>query len=120
MPFENKIVLLQLSGAQCRQLFDYVAREGGVPLAGARMSIVTEKAGVISVRDQAFDENRTYWVATSDYLAEGGDDMRFFNTPLQKTELRQKVRDALIEYLRGLTEQGIILDVKTDGRVRYE
>lgn len=120
MPFENKIVLLQLSGEQCRQLLNYIAREGGLPVAGLRLNIQNENAINVLIRNQQFDEARNYWVVTSDYLAEGGDDMTFFNAPLQKIELSLKVRDALIDYLRQYTKEGNVLDVKTDGRIQYE
>ncbi len=120
MPFENKLVLLQLTGNKTHQMFDFIAREGGMPVAGVRMGIKNDHAVNIMVGAQAFDSTANYWVVTSDYLSEGGDNMTFFNDPLQKVALQQKVRDAIIDYLRKLTSQGKTIDATTDKRVYYE
>jgi len=120
MPFENKLVVMQISGQNAKKLFDFIARSGGMPVAGVRMGIKEDKAVNITVGQQAFDSTRTYLVATSDYLAEGGDDMRFFNNPLQKIELKQKIREAIIEFLRRTTAEGKTIDARTDNRVYYE
>lgn len=120
MPFENKLVVLQISGTNAEKMFHFIAREGGMPVAGVRMGIKDEKAMNILVKAKAFDNTANYWVVTSDYLSEGGDNMSFFNAPIQKIELTQKVREAIIEYLRIMTTEGKTITAATDKRVYYE
>jgi 2',3'-cyclic-nucleotide 2'-phosphodiesterase (5'-nucleotidase family) len=120
MPFENKITILTVAGAKMKDLFDYVAHSGGMPVSGVKMGIRNEKAVNILINNVPFDSTRNYRVATSDYLAEGGDKMSFFQHPLGRTELRQKLRDAIAEYLRALTRDGKTVDVKLDKRIYYE
>jgi 2',3'-cyclic-nucleotide 2'-phosphodiesterase (5'-nucleotidase family) len=120
MPFENKLVVLTLTGAKTGRLFDYIAHEGGLPVSGLKMGIRGEKAVNILVNTFPFDSTRNYKVVTSDYLAEGGDKMSFFQEPAGREEMSQKLREAIADYLRALTATGKTVDVKLDKRVYYE
>ena len=42
--------------------------------------------------------DRYYYVATSDFLLNGGDKMDFFNKSSENTFLNYKIRDLLIDY----------------------
>lgn len=120
MPFENKITIMTITGHKTSDLFNYVAQEGGMPVSGIQMGIKDDKAVNIFIQSVAIDTTRNYTLATVDYLADGGDKMSFFKDPVQRTDLQQKVRDAIIEYLRKLTEEGKTVDSKLDKRVYYE
>jgi 2',3'-cyclic-nucleotide 2'-phosphodiesterase (5'-nucleotidase family) len=120
MPFENKISVMKITGSNTLQLFNYVAHAGGMPIAGIKMGIKDDKAVNITVNMQALDTTKNYIVVTSDYLADGGDKMLFFKDPIERTDLTQKVRDAIIDYLRILTHDGKTVDAKLDNRVYYE
>ncbi len=103
MPFENKLVVVELSGVKTRELFNYLAlRKQAHPLAG--MTIKLDKDSLISIEIQGkkFDINKNYWVLTHDYLQHGGDNMSFFTDPLSLYVAEYKVRDALIENLKQL------------------
>jgi 2',3'-cyclic-nucleotide 2'-phosphodiesterase (5'-nucleotidase family) len=118
MPFENEIVVLTLSGEKAMGLFKYIAKSNGMPLAGATLEIKDENAENIKINGNAFDPNKTYRVATSDYLAGGGDKMRFFSEPISYQILNVKLRDAIINYLRAENKKGNLLNPKTDGRIK--
>jgi len=118
MPFENEIVVLTLSGEKALGLLNYVARSNGQPLAGATLEIKDEKPENILIGGKAFDPTKTYRVVTSDYLAGGGDKMRFFNEPLSYQILNVKLRDAIINYMRAENKKGNTLNPKTDGRIK--
>ena len=120
MPFENKISIMIISGNNAAALFDYVAREGGMPVSGITMGIKEDKAVNISVQSQAFDPSRNYIVATNDYLADGGDKMSFFNNPIERIDLPVLIRNAIIEYLKELTTQGVTVNASLDKRIYYE
>jgi len=121
MPFENLIVIIELSGKDTRQLFNFVAQQKGLPLAGATMSIQKDdSAGNIFIADKPFDENRTYFVATSDYLANGGDKMSFFSNPVSVLKTDYYVRDAIIHYIKEQTKNKKVIDSKLDKRIYFE
>ena len=84
MPFENELVVLTISGEKTQGLFDFLARVNGMPLAGAEMGIDNKNPVSIIIGGEAFDPGKTYRVLTSDYLAEGGDKMRFFLDPFKR------------------------------------
>lgn len=117
MPFDNMMVIVTLSGEQTKALFDYLAKTGGMPMSGASLGIKDSTASIIEVAGKPFDINQTYKVATSDYLANGGDKMSFFKNPIQTESLGVLLRDAIIEYMVEESKKGRTLSAKLDGRI---
>lgn len=117
MPFENELVILELDGVRTKQLFDFMANKGGMPVSGARFVIKNNLASEITVQNAHLDTSRTYFISTSDYLAGGGDDMFFLSGAKSKKYLNLKVRDAIIEYLTDENKKGNKINVSLDGRV---
>ena len=119
MPFENKLVVVKLSGERTLKLLNFIAEKDGAPVAGIRFVIADKKATDISINGKPFDINNTYYVATSDYLAGGGD--KFFsadeNNSMVKTEIL--LRDILIAYCKTLTKQNKPVTATIDGRIQY-
>lgn len=128
MPFENEMVFIRLSGAKMTQLIEYVTeksllkgRKGGVPVSRQFelvLDTLTQKHKCI-INGRAFDSRKSYLVATSDYLANGGDDMSFFEEPLHRTNTGVKLRDVFIEMIEELEKAGIPVDAEIEGRIRY-
>lgn len=119
MPFENKLVVVTLSGERLLKLLDFIAEKDGAPVAGIRFSIADKKAKDITLNGKAFDITKTYYVATSDYLAGGGD--KFFTTDENKDMLKTEIllRDILIDYCKQLSKQNKPVIANTDGRIQY-
>jgi 2',3'-cyclic-nucleotide 2'-phosphodiesterase (5'-nucleotidase family) len=117
MPFENEIVVLTLTPENTQELINYIARSGGVPVAGIKIGIQKNEAVNIFVNGKPFDKNKNYKIVTSDYLAEGGDKMFFFKNPIMKETPGLKIRDVLIEYMIEENKKGKTLSAKKDGRV---
>ncbi len=119
MPFENKLVVVKLSGERTLKLLNFIAEKDGAPVAGIRFTIADKKATNIFINGKPFDINNTYYVATSDYLAGGGD--KFFsvdeNNSMVKTEVL--LRDILIDYCKTLTKQNKPVTANIDGRIQY-
>ena len=46
------------------------------------------------------ENNKIYYVATSDYLAYGNDKMLFFKKGIQKYDLDYKLRNIIIDYFK--------------------
>ena len=100
MPFENTAVVVGLKGEQVLEMVDYLVKSKRAhPVAGIQIVLNADNSvHKISVRGQPLDLNKTYYVATSDYLVNGGDNMDFFKKALSKTETDYKIRNAMIDY----------------------
>ena len=83
------------------------------------MGIENEMPSRIFVNGEPFDSLKTYKVVTSDYLANGGDKYSFFKEPLQREDLRVKVRDAIMEFIMEEKQNGKALNSHFDGRIYY-
>lgn len=117
MPFENEMVVLKLKGSDVEELLNFIARSGGQPVAGLRMTIESQKPVNPLINGQPFDKNRTYMILTSDYVANGGDHVGGFKDPLERRSLGVKLRDALINYIKTTTDAGKDINAELDGRI---
>jgi len=121
MPFDNEIVILKLSPEKTKSLFNYVAQQKGVPISGATLGINKDDNAVnILINGKPFDNTRSYYVATSDYLAAGGDKMKFFDAPESYLKTYYLMRDAIINYIKMQNGLNKIIDSKLDKRVYFE
>jgi len=96
MPFDNKLVVVELKGSDVKLMLDYIARTGGTPVSGIKMGIENKKPISVNINGKVFDSERKYIVLTNDYLADGGDDMTFFMNPISRLNLDIIGRDAII------------------------
>jgi 2',3'-cyclic-nucleotide 2'-phosphodiesterase (5'-nucleotidase family) len=120
MPFENKIMIVTLSGEQTKNLFEYIAAVNGAPFSGATLKAKGKKVSAIRIAGADFDQTKTYRVATSDYLAAGGDKYDFFRSPVSADTMKYLLRDAIIDKLKKEKTAGRIIEGKKDGRIIYE
>lgn len=79
MPFENNLVVLALKGEQILEMTSYIIKEKKPhPLSGMTFTIAKDNtAKNILIQGKPLDSNKIYYVATNDYLANGGDSMIF-------------------------------------------
>lgn len=114
MPYNNHLVILQLTGSQVEELVNEIASVGGEPVSGIRMSIVNGQSQAVLVGDQVINEDSTYTVATNNYVADGGGDMPALWNPVKRTDLSLSIRQAIVGYIE---DRFNIYPVK-DGRIR--
>lgn len=117
MPFENELVVLKLSGASVQKVIDFIAKSGGQPVAGIRMNIKDKKATDVMIAGKPFDVNQSYNLLTYDYLANGAEGLEFLSEATERKNIDKKVRDALIDYINGLTSAGKTINTQLDGRI---
>jgi len=118
MPFENEVVVLELSPKSIQEMLDYLAIENiAHPFSGMEIQLdANNNIKSVKVQGAALDTTKNYYVATSDYLRNGGDRMYFFEDALSETPLDYKLRNLFIDYF---IEKDTI-DFKPDGRfVKY-
>jgi len=119
MPFENALVVLDLTGVQVQELADSVASHHGSPVSGIKFGIKKKKAVNVLIQGNPLDLKAVYRVVANDYIAKGND---FFFTLTKATKMETlsvSMRDAIIGYIRQQTAAGKIIHIELDGR-EYE
>ena len=105
LPFDNKIVLMQVTGAKAIEMLTIQRRPTDHKrhsIAGATYTLLKNAGPIEDVRIQGkpVDPNATYWVAVNDYMADGSSGFTMLpGNPRQNTDMLQ--RDALINYIRA-------------------
>jgi 2',3'-cyclic-nucleotide 2'-phosphodiesterase (5'-nucleotidase family) len=95
MPFDNRVVYLKLSLDKLSEMESYLKEKGGEPIGGFKL-----KNGTLVFPDNQALEKNYFWVVTSDFLANGGDNMYFFNKPLERFDTAILFRDLIIEAVK--------------------
>jgi 2',3'-cyclic-nucleotide 2'-phosphodiesterase (5'-nucleotidase family) len=115
MPFDNKLVMLELDGVTTKKLFDRIAEKGGWPISHTlSMEIDGETATNIKIKGEDFDIKKTYTVALADYIADGGDNC-FFLADGKRTDNDLLIRDIIIDHLKNKPEdKKVIVQDKTE------
>lgn len=124
-PFENKICFLTLTGEKVTELFQQIARRGGEGVShGVRMVITKDgKLKSATLGGEPIDPQKTYRIATLDYLAEGNDQMTAFKsgTDVLAPKARENnVRYIIMNYFRDQMAQGKSVSSKVEGRIVVE
>jgi 2',3'-cyclic-nucleotide 2'-phosphodiesterase (5'-nucleotidase family) len=97
MPFENELVVLELDKEDYLGLLDYICKRGGEPFSGINITMDKEGNVLSNSWPVNFENNEKVKVITSDYLANGGDKMSFFQNKKQY-KVGLKLRDAIIDH----------------------
>ena len=108
MPFDNQLIALKLPVDQINEIEAYLQKTGGEPIAG-----FTVVNGKIVIDNLA--ESRYLWVITTDFLANGGDKMLFFQAATDKKLSPVLLRDLL---LREVERTGTI-EEQLEERIRF-
>ncbi len=117
-PFNNKFVVMQISGKDLLDALRIAASQGGQPVSGS-VRVVTDGGRNMlgaSVGLEEIDPERTYTVGTIDYLAWGND----YLTPLANGRWIYsddvEICAPLIRYMKHLTGLGLPMEASPDPR----
>ncbi len=103
MPFENSLIIVGLKGFQIKDLANHILKENKPhPMYGIKIFSYKDSRTLhkVEINNELLDESKTYYVATSDYLANGGDNMIFFKESSEKYDIDYKLRNLLIDYFK--------------------
>ncbi len=95
MPFDNKMVIVKIFKEDILEIFNYFEKKGGQPISKLRVEIENNK--VVNHNLELMKD--TFHVLTSDYLANGGDNMTFF-VDKEVENLNVMLRDLIIEHCK--------------------
>ena len=115
MPFENELVVVELTTDKLYELINYLIINNRAHPISKHLNLEITKNGYnLTINNQPIDTSKTYYVLTSDYLQNGGDNMNFFKNPVNLYKTDYKVRNAIIDYFK----ENDTIKVKLDGRFR--
>lgn len=112
MPFENEVVVAELKGEHLQKMMDYLIEANTAhPIAGMELWIDDQgKVLKALVQGEPIQKDRSYFIATNDYLFLGGDNMNFFSHSISETPLDYKIRNLLIDYFRKKDSIAPVID----------
>ncbi len=102
LPFENELVLIEVPGNILKQWSSQIIQSEGWPIS--HMSILSNPDKMITqvsssnALEEIKDEKK-YWIATNDYVANGGDNCSFLKG-LPRIETKILIREAMIQYVK--------------------
>ncbi|MDO5981191.1 5'-nucleotidase C-terminal domain-containing protein [Flavivirga spongiicola] len=112
MPFENSIVVVALKSNQVDRLVNYlIKKKRAHPISKLKL-VINENDEIVEakIKDKDIKSNKIYYVATNDYLYNGGDSMTFFKTNDSLYVLNYKIRNALIDNFRKVDTINPVID----------
>lgn len=112
LPFDNRIVIIDIKGYDLAKAFDVMARRGGDGISGATATFdpQTSICTSIIVGDKPIDPEKTYRVATIDYLATGGDYLSSLKNSVELTRSSNILYDDVISYISRNSDRIIVPD----------
>jgi 2',3'-cyclic-nucleotide 2'-phosphodiesterase (5'-nucleotidase family) len=121
MPFDNHLVIVSMKGRDVEMLFQKIAlKKGGWPVSAqikCRLHPKVEASDIL-INGQALELGRTYRVATSNFLADGGDNLDFM-IQLPREDFPVWIRDMMIQDVVQMTESGQKVRSVLDGRTTW-
>lgn len=119
MPFDNTLVIVEMTGRQAIQLFNHIAADGGWPVSSEVQFILRDKqAKKATINGKLLISDQVYRIAMPDYIANGGSDSDFL-AGLPREDTGQLIRDLLIQQVQDLTAADKEMDAKVTGRIAW-
>lgn len=100
MPFENEIVVVEITTEKIQEMLAYLENNKTAhPVSGMEIKMDRNyKITSTTINGKPIEPGDTYFVATSDYLQQGGDNMNFLKDPVSLHRIDYKIRNAIIDY----------------------
>lgn len=115
MPFENEVIIVKMKGSDLQGLFDYYAKtQVNNPVSHLYIETHNGQLSKTLINGKVIDPTQDYYIATSDYLALGGDNMKFFSKG-ESIPTGIKLRDLFIDYFKKNAE----INPKEDIRLNF-
>lgn len=117
-PFKNYLCYVSLKGSELERLFEFLARRRRPEcLSGVKFVIDGNKVGKLLIGGKPLDRNKTYGVATVDFLLDGGDSLYLARNASELIVCEQTILNVVEPYIRNLAAEGKQIEYCTDGRI---
>ena len=92
MPFDNQFLLVKMPGKSIFEIREYLQKSGGEPISGFSIS----QDSIFNAQNEIWKEE-DFWVVTSDYLLNGGDNMVFFQQKIDVYDANLLLRNVILD-----------------------
>ncbi len=124
MPFENQIVVLEISGETLLALLRHLVARGNEQvtdaISGIHIVACRGELRAASLDGRPIDPHAVYRLATSDYLYQGGAGYAMLATARRVIPTGVTIRDALIAFIRSEQAAGREITASATDRFRLE
>ena len=105
-PFKNNLCYVALKGRDVRALLDQMASTKFLIIGG--MNVVARNGKIVSatIDGEPLDDERTYGIATINFLLDGGDGFSIGKDAVEIIHCNGWIYDTMIKYVRELTAAG--------------
>lgn len=112
MPFENSIIVVAVKGNNIFEMCNYLRKSKRAhPISKLKLTIDSkDNIKEALIKGKEIDTLKTYYLATNDYLYNGGDGMRFFKPNDTVYVLDYKIRNALLDYFKKTDTISPVID----------
>ena len=100
---KNIIMNPNINDKQINEMMTYLSKAKRAHPVSSQLQLTLDKNGDVSsatISGKPIDKTKTYYVATNDYLYNGGDRMTFFHPNDSLYVLNYKIRNVLIDYFK--------------------
>ena len=117
-PFNNRLAIVHLKGTDLLELMHNIAAVHGEGVSHEVRMVITADGQLVSatISGQPIDPERTYRIATLDYLAEGNDKMYALKKAVRLDVSDLFTRDCMMRYVREHSP----ISSKLEGRIRVK
>ncbi|MCS7004999.1 MAG: 5'-nucleotidase C-terminal domain-containing protein [Cytophagales bacterium] len=105
-PFDNEMVILEIEGKHLYELFEYHLQRKNTAIGNAKIVFESGNLSEALINGKPYDPEKVYTVVISDYLADGGDEMKFWQKSLRREYLYVKAREMFIDYFKAISAEG--------------
>ena len=116
MPFDNFLVVMEVSGAIIEKISTVIGEFSGWPVSGMTLVLDDGQPEQIKIGGKPLNREEKYTIVLSDFLADGGDRLSFL-VDMPRKNLGILFRDAIFDYLERLSGEPV--HSQLDGRVKY-
>ena len=118
-PFDNYVLWFDIKGSDLRKFLNkMIGRNRIEALSGVEIVVRNHKPEKMNVAGAPLDDQKTYRMATINFLMDGGDGINLQNAAMNIGKTDAFIRDAIVDYLREQMAAGKTLQLKKDGRVQ--
>ena len=106
-PFENCLVILDMTGKSIKELFESFASHRVEAFSHTVKMVARDKVlTVLLVNGEPVDDNKIYRLATIDFLLDGGDSMAMLRDAVASEYTGVVLRDIMVSYIQKQTKAG--------------
>ena len=118
MPFENELVVLTIKGSVLSEIIAEHFQSKKLNFSGISVSLNSANSTIL-LNGNPTHPDSLYYLATSDYLANGGDNLNMLKKRTAIFNTKTKVRTAIIEHIEKLSNTKKKIIAPTINRVKF-